>query len=268
MNRWISLGAAAACIALFGSIISSTKADDGAGWGTVKGQVVWGEAELPKIKVVDLANHQDKAFCLSKGPVLGEEWVVNPKNKGIRWTYVWLITNDPNDPKAKLPIHPSLQNIKDKEVSIDQPCCQYEPHALAMRQGQELVAKNSASIAHNVKWNGHPLRNPGNNVIIPAKGSYTIKDLKADTFPVKVECNIHPWMSAWVRVFDHPYFTVSDADGNFEIKNAPAGDYRVVIWHESIGYRGGAAGKTGEKITIKNGGVADIGQRDLKNSKD
>src|SRR5262249_28821525 len=176
--------------------------------GTIKGQVVWGEnmVAMPKaIAAVD--NHQDKAACQAKGPTVAEDWVVNPKNKGIRWTFVWLA------PEAgqQLPIHPELEKIKVKQVEIDQPCCTFEPHGLAIREGQEILVKNSAPMPHNVKWAGLPLTNPGGNVILPSKGSHLIQNLKSDRIPVKVECNIHPWMSAWVWVFNHPYFAVTDA---------------------------------------------------------
>src|SRR5262249_42995380 len=197
--------------------------------------------------------HQDKAACEAKGPVVSEEWVINKNNKGIRWTFVWLAPPE----GQKLPIHPALQQTKDKEVVIDQPCCQFEPHAVAIRQGQELVIKNSAPVAHNVNWTGG-LKNPGNNIIIPAKGNpITIKNFNADRLPIKLACNIHPWMNGWVRVFDHPYYFVTDADGKFEIKNAPAGEYRLVVWHGSIGYLGGAAGKNGQPIEIKKDGTTD-----------
>jgi hypothetical protein len=57
-------------------------------------------------------------------------------------------------------------------------------------------------------------------------------------------------MTGYVRVFDHPYYAVTDKDGKFEIKNAPTGDYRIVYWHEN-GFRGGAEGRFGDEITIK-----------------
>ena len=57
-------------------------------------------------------------------------------------------------------------------------------------------------------------------------------------------------MTGYVRVFDHPYFAVTDENGNFEIKNAPAGKFRIVYWHEN-GIRGGAKGRAGDVIEIK-----------------
>ena len=61
----------------------------------------------------------------------------------------------------------------------------------------------------------------------------TVGDSLAHRQPLKVSCAPHPWEGAWIRVFDHPYFTTTDAEGRFEIKSAPEGDHRIVIWHET-----------------------------------
>jgi hypothetical protein len=248
MSRFLST-------ALTTLLLSASPAFAGDGdWGTVKGRVVY-KGPAPAPKEINVTKDQD--HCLLKGPLFSEELVVNPKNNGVRWAFVWLI---PEQKGAKIPIHPNLLAIKDKQVSIDQPCCQFVPHALGMREGQELVAKNSAPLNHNVHWTGHPLKNPGGNVIVPSKKSFTIEGLKADRFPVKINCDIHGWMSAWVRVFDHPYFAVTDKDGNFEIKLAPAGQFRLMMWQEEVGWIGG---RDGVPVTIQGGGVTDTGESKL-----
>jgi hypothetical protein len=264
--RYFSVAAVLATLTGLALVVNNplARAQGPADWGTIKGQVVWGGDAVPDRKEIAGVNaNQDKAHCLSKGPLLSEDWVINKKNKGIRYTFVWLA---PAAIGKNLPIHPKLKAVPDKKEEIDQPCCQFKPHATAIREGQELVAKNSAPVAHNVKWAGNPLKNPGNNVILPPGGSVTIKDLKADRFPIMVNCNIHPWMNARVGVFNHPYFAVTDEDGNFEIKDAPAGNFRLMVWHESAGWRGGAAGRNGQQITIKGGEVTDLGKLDLKPS--
>jgi hypothetical protein len=70
-------------------------------------------------------------------------------------------------------------------------------------------------------------------------------------------------MKGWVRVFDHPYFAVTDADGNFVIKNAPAGKYQLVIWQEDMGFKDGEKGKDGSPITIQ-AGSTDLGKIEIK----
>ena len=62
-------------------------------------------------------------------------------------------------------------------------------------------------------------------------------------------------------------FAVTDADGKFEIKLAPAGNCRLVVWQESIGYRGGAEGRKGTVITVKGGTSIDVGKLELKSVK-
>jgi hypothetical protein len=245
---------AVAVVYLFLPPQSAISQPAGNGWGSVKGQFVFGGAAIPAPKPIDVSMNADKDHCLSKGPLMNEEWVIDPKSKGVRWVFVWLA---PAKPEDKLPIHPDLKDLKEKSVAIDQPVCQFIPHAVALREGQDLIAKNSATKPHNVNWTGHPLKNPGNNVIVPPSQQHVIQGLKADRFPVSVKCNIHPWMQAWVRVFDHPYYAVTDAQGNFEIKQAPAGKWQLASWHES-GY--GPGGRDGVPVTINPNATTNAGQ--------
>ena len=234
----------------------------GGQWGTVKGRITWGGPDIPKqLPVAAVANSPDKMACMKDGHVvLDEKWVVNPKNKGLKWTFVWLANENVKN-KEPLPTHPDLKALKQEKVVMDEPLCAFLPHAIALREGQVLVAKNSATISHNFKWTGNPTTaNAGNNVLIAPGNAIDIKGLVADErWPVKIECNIHPWMNGWVRIFNHPYYAVTDADGAFEFKNAPAGTYRLMVYHGSGGWLGGAAGRTGRLITIKPGGTLDLG---------
>jgi hypothetical protein len=118
-------------------------------------------------------------------------------------------------------------------ATLDQQGCMYVPHVLAVQVGQPLVVKNSDAFLHNVhslseqnpQFNfGQPNLDPGKNV-----GALKV----AETFRVK--CDVHPWMSAYVRVFDHPFFGASKGDGAFEINNVPPGRYTVRAWHERLG---------------------------------
>jgi hypothetical protein len=75
---------------------------------------------------------------------------------------------------------------------------------------------------------------------------------------ITIRCNIHPWMSAYARAFDHPYATLTVVGkdpkgpqyGTYEIKNVPAGKVRVIAWHEKAGYLNGA---NGEEIELRAG---------------
>lgn len=224
-------------------------------WGNIKGQIVF-DGDLPK--VAELKVDKDQNHCLSKGPIKSENWVINKDTKGVKNVFVWI--TGPGG--AKPAVHPNLAKVTVKTVNIDQPCCAFEPHCMGIREGQTLIVKNSAPIGHNIAWLGGRVKNPGSNVMVPTGSTKSI-DLKADKQPVAVSCNIHTWMKGWIWVFDHPYYAVTDADGKFEIKNAPAGDVQLIIWQEDMGWKGGPAGKTGETKTIK-AGDNDLGTIKLK----
>lgn len=254
------------CLAVLGGLglilFAPTQAADDGGWGTVKGQVVFAGDIVPAAKPIEV--DKDKEHCLSQGRIASESWVIDPETKGIRWVFIWLA---PAAGGPKLPIHPSLKEAKERQVTMDQPCCAFVPHAVALRQGQELVVKNSAPVAHNVRWLGLPPYNESGNVIVPAKSSHTISGLKQQRtkanpwLPVSISCDIHRWMNAYVGVFNHPYFALTDAKGKFEIKNAPAGDWQLMMYHESALF---IMGKEGKKVAVKGGGVTDVGKAAAK----
>ena len=235
-------------------------------WGDVKGQVVWGGGAIPAAKklVVD----KDKAACLAKGDLLDPSYSVDPKTKGVRWVMVWLADKDkPLDPTVAIPINPKLKALKEKDVEVDQPCCLYEPYVFGIRVGQSVLAKNSSTIAHNVKVDGGT-DNPNVNILIPAGQQVPIPGWKpTKAAPVLFSCSIHGWMKGYARVFNHPYFAVTNDKGEFEIKDAPAGKYRLVVWHPEFGWVTGDGDKPdrkGKVITIKAGGATDLGKISLK----
>jgi hypothetical protein len=253
-RRTVAFLAAAAILV----VISQRAVADGGAWGSVKGRVVWAGDKLPMPEEITPNANQNPQQCLAKGKLYKEDLVVNPKNKGVRWVIVWL---QPVPGGPPLTIKPELKELKEKQVVVDQPTCAFEPRVLCMRQGQELIAKNSAPMVHNVNWTGHPLHNPGGNRIVPPGGSLPIKDLKADRFPVTLACNIHPWMRGYVRIFDHPYFAVTDENGAFEIKDAPAGNLSLASWQETVGY---LTGRNGTPVVIKGGAETDVGTIEMK----
>jgi hypothetical protein len=248
MTRFLMVVIGASVAGLAG-LIGGVSAQ-GDAWGDVQGRIIWGGAKLPEQGNINIGANPDAAACMKNGPLKDESWIVNPESKGLKNVFVWLEGAKKGD---KLPIHPSLAKIQVEKIDVDQPSCAFIPHAIAIREGQILVAKNSSNIAHNFKWTGNPTVNAGGNVLLPPGAAKEIDDLKADRIPIAIECNVHPWMKGWTRVYDHPYFAVTDADGKFTIKNAPAGEYRMKVWHGSGGWRNGVKGKDGEPITIKVG---------------
>jgi hypothetical protein len=236
-------------VLLVGATGLTASAQDG--FGTVKGTVVYPAAKpVPERKKLDIT--QDKAHCLSKGDILDETLVVNPKNKGIKNVVVWL-RPDTTDPKSVFPkdkIHPDDAKRKPAEVVIDQPCCMFVKRVTIARVGDTIVAKNPAPVAHNFFWTSGS--NGEFNVTIPKESEWKMPQaLVAESAPIQFKCTIHPWMNGYVRIFDHPYYAVTDDDGKFELKNAPAGKWRMIVWQEKVGFLGGKEGRFGTQIEIK-----------------
>ena len=100
---------------------------------------------------------------------------------------------------------------------------------------------------HNIKFASDNLEF---NQTLAAGGSYKPeKALEFQKNPATIACNIHPWMQGRVVIFDHPYFALTDADGKFEIKNAPEGKFRIFYRHEP-GYHKGREGAKGFAVDI------------------
>lgn len=121
-------------------------------------------------------------------------------------------------------------------VTLDQKGALYVPQILAIQTGQKLIVKNSDSFVHNVHTKPAPESgNPESNQVQMGNGpdlSYAFD--KPEMF-MKFQCDVHPWMFAWVSVFDHPYFAVSGPDGKFTIKNVPPGKYTIEAVHRKLG---------------------------------
>jgi plastocyanin len=234
---------------------TSSETTKPAGWGSVKGQVVF-VGDPPKPTELKVDKDQDTCHHEGGAPLLDQKYVVNKDTKGVQYAVVWLAAA-----KGKLPIKPELKEVSPKTIELDQPDCQFKPHVMGLRVGQELVAKNPAKISHNTKLECRPL-GPDKNELIAAGKELVVPaaDFHAGTV-VNVSCTIHGWMKGYIRVFDHPYFKVTDEKGNFEIKDAPAGTWKLIVWQEEKGW---VNGKDGQEITIKPGDTTDAGKIDLK----
>ncbi len=112
---------------------------------------------------------------------------------------------------------------------LDQLGCMYEPYILGVVTGQKFKVRNSDPTLHNV--HATPKVNKEFNFGQPIKGQVTEKSFDQAEVLVRMKCDVHPWMFAYIGVVDHPYFAVTDKDGNFKISGVPDGKYTVVAYH-------------------------------------
>jgi plastocyanin len=119
-------------------------------------------------------------------------------------------------------------------VVLDQKGCQYHPHINAVMVGQDLQIKNDDATLHNV--HAMPNANSQFNEGQPVQGMVSTKKFdKVEMTPFKVKCDVHGWMKSYMAVMPHPFYSVSQANGTFNIANLPPGQYTVVAWHEKYG---------------------------------
>jgi len=117
-------------------------------------------------------------------------------------------------------------------VVIDQRKMAFIPHVVAVQQGTPVEFLNSDPVGHNVYWPSIS----GNKKLSHNLGTWPKGEKKPFQFNdlgvASLLCNVHPEMSGYVVVVPTPYFAVTDKDGNFEIKNVPAGKYTLKTWSE------------------------------------
>lgn len=121
----------------------------------------------------------------------------------------------------------------DTEVVVNQHGCIYEPLVVGVQVGQKLTFVNGDPVLHNIHT--VPEENDGANFAMPSQGMRVSKTFDVPEIMVPTKCDVHPWMRAYIGVVDHPHFAVTGADGAFELKGVPPGDYTVGIWHEQYG---------------------------------
>ena len=120
-------------------------------------------------------------------------------------------------------------------VELDQKGCEYTPQILAVQTGQKIEVRNSDPVLHNVHDVPTVTGNQEQNMAqMPGGPQLSFSFTKPEEF-LKFKCDVHPWMFAWVSVFDHPYFAVSGKDGSFKIANVPAGKYTLKAAHRKAG---------------------------------
>ena len=184
--------------------------------GNIKGKVVFNGTPPPKRKVVPT---KDREVCGS-GVREVDQIMVGPDN-GVAEAVVYLAKVEKGKPWAKPPKPPEIDNRK----------CDFVPHVQVIQPG-DFVVVNSDPVLHNTK--SFFDRTPVFNLALPNQGQRITRQIKR-TGVMRVECDAHGWMLAWVYVADNPYYAMTQKDGTFTIGDVPPGDYTLVAWQEFTG---------------------------------
>jgi hypothetical protein len=181
--------------------------------GSIKGTVKW-SGEIPKLPELPISKDNDICGKTKNNPRL----VVDAGSKGVANTVISLegITKG--------------ADISPKDGVLDQKACEYIPHIQIVPKGSNLKALNSDPILHNI--HSYLGEESQFNLAMPMQGIELNKPLKKSGVQ-SLKCDAgHTWMSGYVIVAEHPYYALTDAQGNFSIDNIPPGKYTVKLWHE------------------------------------
>jgi plastocyanin len=204
--------------------------------GTVTGKISFKGKKPPRRKI-DIS---EDPMCAKMHPTgLYDESVVANPNGTLANVFVYI----------KQGLEGKTFQPPAEPVTIDQKGCWFTPRVLGIQTGQLLNVTNSDPVTHNI----HPLaqvnrawnqsQDPGAE---PLKRRFKEREVM-----IRVKCNIHSWMRAWIGAVEHPYFAVTGADGSFEIRNVPPGDYTLEVWQEQYGTQE-------QKVTVKPSGKEDV----------
>ena len=187
--------------------------------GSITGTITF-EGKAPKMKPLKV---DADPICVANNEIAPKkEWLILDENKGVKNVLVFITEGLNID-----------YSPPEEPMVIDQKGCIYSPHVVGIMAGQQLDILNNDGTLHNI--HALPKVNKEFNKAQPrSKKKLSVKFEKPEA-PFKVKCDVHPWMGAYIGVFDHPCFAVSGDDGTYIISDLKPGEYVIEAWHEKLG---------------------------------
>ena len=192
------------------------KVEEVSGGGTIEGSVLY----HGPVKMRTVLPTKDKSVC---GGIRKEPLVVVGDGGTVKDSVVFLKGVAAGKPWPKM--------SGGERPVLDQEKCKFQPHVQVARRGK-LDIINSDPVLHNT--HGYYGKRTAFNVALPIQGGKVTKLLRSPG-DVRVDCDAHGWMLAWIYVVDNPYFAQTGEDGRFSITDVPPGEYTLGVWQEELG---------------------------------
>jgi outer membrane protein assembly factor BamB len=191
------------------------------------------DGQLPRRNGINMT--PESARLYDQKPL--DENILAGKNGGLANVFVY----------AKRGVERKKYSMPDKPALLDQTKSMFRPRIQGVRVGQDFIIRNSDPYIHNTR--SLSLRNRAFNIGQPPKSADRERVFKRAEGPIRLGCDFHKWMAAWIFVLDHSFFAITDENGNFEIKGLPPGEYTFEAWHEEFG---------DQRVTLKVDGSAEL----------
>jgi len=195
-------------------------------WSVLPGELAWGGAIKGTVRFTGSALELKKVTVTVDQYVCGKEKdaedLVLTRDRGIRNTVVWLQTGPPG----------TKWEGASSPVQMDQKQCVFVPRVVVVPAGGTVEFLNNDRLLHNLH-SAAPRENPTFNRTQPKGRTIPIVFKRPEI--VRVDCDLHPWMRAWVVVTEHPFYALTNDQGEFTLANVPPGQYTLQVWQESLG---------------------------------
>lgn len=233
MYKYVYFAVLAICLLILGfyntkNAVAAYEEGEVSNGGTITGTVKFAD-NIPKAKMLTV--DKDQKTC-GHDPIPSEALILS-SDATIKNAVV-SISNISKGKKFK----------KSEGQSIDQKGCVFIPHVSIVPPGSTINLLNSDDVMHNLhSWS---MKNTAFNEGVSGGGKLS----KTFEYPetIKITCDVHKWMSAWLIVQENPYYALTDENGNFQIEDVPPGTYTLEAWQESLG-------KVTQEVTVKSGEV-------------
>lgn len=199
---------------------------------TIRGIAKW-KGDIPKLPKITVFKHMDKCGQEVVNPAL----VVNPANKGVKYTAVYLEKVAEGKPlpgkKERIKINSPrvLHAGLDKDQRAESSLCNFEEHVFGFVNTRKIGMYNMEDLLHNP----HAFGSNGAtifNVPLPDRNRMTSKSVRRLKGINRIQCDTHVHMNGYMLGLNHPYFSVTDKNGKYEISDIPPGKYKLIAWHE------------------------------------